>query len=41
MGEVTLLLYAFMAIAVGYATLLLKNIKIGFPVLLMTLAVWL
>jgi len=25
-----------MAIAVGYETLLLKNVKIGFPVLLMT-----
>jgi hypothetical protein len=36
MDEVTLLLYGFMAVAVGYETLLLKNVKIGFPVLLMT-----
>lgn len=36
MGEVTLLPYAFIDIAVGYETLLLKNVKIGFPVLLMT-----
>jgi hypothetical protein len=35
-GEVALLPYAFLAIAVGYETSLLKNVKIGFPVLLMT-----
>jgi hypothetical protein len=36
MGEVTLLPYAFIAIAFGYETSLLKNVKISLPVLLMT-----